>query len=87
MPVVPEPITLTVELPADQLEALAARVAARLAEGRDDGFIDVEGAAEYLAMTPKAIRHKVERRQVPHHRVGRRVLFDRAELRAWVGRS
>jgi excisionase family DNA binding protein len=84
---VPEPITLTVELPVDQFDALARRVAELLSESRDDGFLDVAGAAEYLALTPKAVRHKVERGQLPHHRVGRRVLFDRAELREWVGRG
>jgi excisionase family DNA binding protein len=79
-------IALGVVLPPDQFEALAQRVAAVLAEGRDDGFLDVPGAAEYLSTTPKAIYRLVERRRLPHHRAGGRLLFDRAELRAYVER-
>ncbi len=41
--------TLTLTLPPDQLEALAWRVAELLREGHDDGFLDVEGAAEFLS--------------------------------------
>jgi excisionase family DNA binding protein len=59
----------------------------RLNKNHSDGYLNVDGAAEYLAMTPKAIRRKVERGQIPHHRAGGRVLFDKAELRAWVERG
>lgn len=77
---------ITVTLPSEQLDLLAARVADLLEERRDDGFFDVDGAAEYLATTPKALYHLVERQKIPHHRAGGRLLFDRAELRAWVER-
>ena len=80
-------LQLTVTLPPDQLDALAAQVAQLLADGRDDGFLDVAGAAAYLSTTPKAIYHQVERGRLPHHRAGGRLLFDRAELRAWVERA
>jgi excisionase family DNA binding protein len=80
-------IGLTVVLLPEQIEALAQRVAAVLAEGRDDGFIDVDGAAEYLATTRKAIYRQVERRSIPFCRAGGRLLFDRAELRAYVERG
>jgi excisionase family DNA binding protein len=79
-------MVLTVVLPPEQLELLAAHVA-QLAEGRDDGFLDADGAAEYLATSRKAIYHAVERGRLPHHRAGGRLLFDRAELRAWVERG
>jgi excisionase family DNA binding protein len=75
---------VTLILPQEQVEALARRVAALIEEGRDDGFLDVEDAAKFLAVTPAAVRRKVERRTIPHHRAGGRVLFDRRELRAWV---
>jgi len=68
----------------EQFEALARRVAALIEEGRDDGFLDVEGAAAYLCTTPAAIQRKVARGQIPHHRAGGRVLFNRRELRDWV---
>jgi excisionase family DNA binding protein len=80
-------LALAVTLPPDQLEALSRRVADLLQDGRDDGFVDVGGAAEYLTTTPKAIYHLVERRRLPHRRAGGRLLFDRAELRAWVERG
>jgi excisionase family DNA binding protein len=77
-------VPLTVTLPPEQFEALAARVAERLYDDRDDGFLDVPKAAEYLSLTPKAIYALVERQKLPHHRAGGRLLFDRRELRGWV---
>ena len=74
----------TVVLSPEQFEALAQRVADLLQEGGDDGFTNVDGAAGFLATTPKAIYHLVERQKLPHHRKGGRLLFDWAELRAWV---
>ncbi|HEY3961523.1 MAG TPA: helix-turn-helix domain-containing protein [Gaiellaceae bacterium] len=81
------PLALSVVLPPEQFEALAVRVAELINDGRDDGFLDVPGAAEYLCSTPKAVYHLVERRRLPHRRAGGRLLFDRAELRAWVERG
>jgi excisionase family DNA binding protein len=53
----------------------------------DEGFLDTHGAAEYLGLSRKAVYALVERRRLPHHRPAGRLLFDRAELRAWaVGR-
>jgi excisionase family DNA binding protein len=75
---------LTVVLPPDQFEALAKRVAALLDEGRDDGFLDADAAAEYLGLSRKAVYALVERRRLPYHRPAGRLLFDRAELRSWV---
>ena len=77
-------IALTVVLQPDQFEALAQRVAAVLAEGRDDGFLDAKGAAAYLGSSRKAIYALVERRKLPYYRPAGRLLFDRAELRTWV---
>jgi excisionase family DNA binding protein len=80
-----QPVTSFHILP-DRLDALAWW-ADMLHEGHDDGFLSVDGASEYLSTTPKAIRRKVERGQIPHHRAGGRVLFNKAELRAWVERG
>jgi excisionase family DNA binding protein len=77
-------LPLTVMLPPDQLETVARRAADLVADGRDDGFMDVDGAAAFLSLSPKAIYHKTERDQIPHYHAGGRLLFDRAELRAWV---
>ena len=59
-------IDLRVVLPPDQFEALAQRVAAVLTESRDDGFVGVEGAAEYLGLSRKAVYHLVERGRLAH---------------------
>ena len=77
-----EPFTLT--LTSGQEDALVQRVLERLQETCDDGFLDVPGAAQYLSTTAKAIYALVERHKLPHNRAGGRLLFDRAELRAWV---
>jgi excisionase family DNA binding protein len=82
-----EALALTITLPPDQLEALARRVADLLSEASDDGFLDVDSAAEYLGLSRKAVYRLVERRRLPHHRAGRRLLFDRAALRVYVERS
>ena len=77
-----EPFTLT--LTSEQEDALIQRVSERLQESRDDGFLDVPGAAQYLSTTAKAIYALVKRHKLPHHRAGGRLLFDKSELRAWV---
>lgn len=48
------------------------------------GYLGVEEAAAFLATTPKAVYALVSRREIPFRRLGRRLLFDRAELRAMV---
>jgi excisionase family DNA binding protein len=74
----------TLTLTSEQEDALVQRVSERLEGSRDDGFLDVPGAAQYLSTTAKAIYALVERQQLPHNRAGGRLLFDKSELRAWV---
>ena len=51
---------------------------------RDDGFVDVDGAAACLSVSRASIYHLVER---DRYRIpGRRLLFGRQGLRAWVER-
>lgn len=81
-------LTLALTLSPEQLEALARRVAELIEDGRDDGYLGVDGAAEFLGRSSrKAIYHLVERGRVRAHRVGGRLLFDPAELRADVERG
>lgn len=75
----------------DIFEALAERVAeivlARLpapAAPEPDGFMRVGTAAEFLGMSEAAVRMACKREVIPCHRIGRRVLFDRAELREYI---
>ena len=77
---------LNFSFPPDRVEAIAARAAELVADRprEADGFLDVAGAAEFLACPPSRIYALVSARRIPHHRDGSRLLFDRDELRAWV---
>src|SRR4051794_36002006 len=80
-----ESLALTLSLKPTDLEVIAKRVAELLGEPRDEGFMNAQGAAEFLATTAHAIYHQVERNRIPHHRSGRRVLFDKAGRASIVG--
>jgi excisionase family DNA binding protein len=82
-------LSVRLELTPDQLGALAQLVAERLsgvapAPPEPDGFIDVAGAAEFLACPTSRVYSLVSARRIPFHKDGSRLLFDRAELRAYV---
>lgn len=48
-------------------------------------LLDVDEAAEYLgAYTPSALRSMVKRRQIPHVKIGSRLLFDVRKLDRWI---
>jgi hypothetical protein len=52
---------------------------------RPVGFLDVDGAADYLSTSPGAVRAQVKRRQLPFCKTPQgRLLFDPAELEAHV---
>jgi excisionase family DNA binding protein len=82
------PAALTIALPDAVLDQIAQRVAQILTEATpesvDGGYLDVQGAADYLACGKDRIYALVSAREIPHHRDGRRLLFDPAELRAYV---
>lgn len=48
-----------------------------------DRLLDVEGAAEFLGLTEKAVRRRVERDVIPYRKVGRLLRFDPHELYEW----
>jgi hypothetical protein len=73
-------------------EIVAEAVQNEIRSALDDELLDVEGAAEVLAMTEGALRKAVERGQVPCQRVGSRLRFRRMDLlsssqRATSGRA
>jgi excisionase family DNA binding protein len=72
------------------VKELAERIAERLSSSNGDGadgFLDVDGAAAFLACPSSRIYALVSARRIPHHRDGSRLLFDRAELRDYVRRG
>ncbi len=79
---------LALTLPDELLEQVAERVAAILdqrAEAESDrGFLDVAGAAEFLACPTSRLYSLTSAGRIPHHKDGSRLLFDRDELRTYV---
>ena len=57
------------------------RITATVTEPR---YLDVPGCAAYLSMTEPAIRSLVQRGEIPHVKIGRRLRFDRTRLDTWV---
>jgi excisionase family DNA binding protein len=77
---------LAVALPDELLEQIAQR-AAELVDDREPqpvGYLDVAGAAEFLACPKSRIYALVNADRMPVHRDGSRLLFDRGELREYV---
>lgn len=54
-------------------------------EIRDDNYISLENAAEYLNIKPVTLRKWIkEKTDLPAHQIGRLWKFKRRELDAWV---
>ena len=88
----PEAVTLTVsdEFVHALREVVRQAITAELVGVRNNepGFLDVDGAADFLASTPSAIRSLVKREAIPHYKTpAGRLLFVREELRHWVTSS
>jgi excisionase family DNA binding protein len=80
-------VSLTLQL--DGLEDLIRQAVADALAAQQppvsDGFVDVAGAAAYLASSPSAIRSLVQRGEIPVHKTPNgRLLFDTSELDRWV---
>jgi excisionase family DNA binding protein len=48
------------------------------------GLRDIKFAAEFLGLPILSLRGKVTRREIPFYKIGRRVLFDPADLQAFI---
>jgi excisionase family DNA binding protein len=70
----------------DSIPERGRRVAA-LANSDGCRYLDARGAASYLALTKKAVYHRVSRRTIPYIRVGRLLRFDRDALDRWMRKS
>ena len=77
---------VSVALPPELVQ-LVAKEAAELVAARpreQDGYLDVKGAARFLACPVSRVYALVSARRIPFHKDGSRTLFDRAELRRYV---
>jgi excisionase family DNA binding protein len=79
-----------VDIGEELVEQIARRAAQLLAEqaepagAEDDGYLDVSGAAGFLACPKSRIYSLASLGRIPHYHDGSRLLFDRAELREYV---
>jgi hypothetical protein len=49
-------------------------------------YMGVNECAAYIGRSPKAVRHLVEQRAIPHSRFDRRLIFDREKIDRWIAR-
>ncbi len=76
---------ITVGIPDELIDAVAERVLERLEHTAEpEGFLDVDGAAAFLACPTSRIYALTSAGRLPVHRDGSRLLFDRSELRDYV---
>jgi excisionase family DNA binding protein len=82
-------LVLSVELSAEQLEQIALRVACLLADPQPSSptWLDTTRAAEYMAATTGRIHDLVQLGKLHPRRDGRRLLFRRDDLDAYLEAS
>jgi excisionase family DNA binding protein len=80
----------SIPLPPELVETVAERAAELVAErqaDRDEGYLDVKGAAKFLSCGVHRIYAMTSAGRIPFEREGGRLLFDPRELREWVRRG
>jgi excisionase family DNA binding protein len=79
-------VRLDTTLPEEAVEAIARRVLELMADGENvsEGYVDVNGAAEFLACPTSRIYALVSARRIPFEKDGSRTLFWKPALREWV---
>ena len=81
---------MIVALPPAVVEVIARRAAAIVSESvsaKPESFIGVGEAAEHLACKPQRNYDLVSQRRLAFHRDGRRLLFRRSDLDAYLART
>jgi excisionase family DNA binding protein len=81
------PLTVTLELSDEQLDELARRVAAILADREPpapSAWLSAKDAAAHLACTPDRVHDLVSLGHLEPRRDGRRLLFKREALDAYL---
>jgi len=78
---------VTLDIGDEIVERIAQRAAELLVDRQSamaSGYLDVAGAADFLACPKSRIYALVSAGRLPHHHDGSRLLFDPAELREYV---
>ena len=47
-------------------------------------FLDMDGVCTYLMVSKSNIYKKVANKEIPHHKIGKKTLFDVDEINEWV---
>ena len=47
-------------------------------------YFDTKQIAQYLNRSPKSIRNLCFRQQIPHCKIGGRLIFDLIEIQKWI---
>jgi excisionase family DNA binding protein len=80
-------VNLALDLPDDLVEQIAQRAAELVAERQAttaSPWLDTRGAAEYIAAPVSRVHDLVGLRKLTPHRDGRRLLFKRTDLDAYL---
>lgn len=81
-------MNLALAIPPEVVEAITAEATARaieaLSSGGGDGYLDVDGAADFLACPKSRIYALVSQDAIPVERDGSRLLFSKAKLHEYV---
>jgi len=81
--------SIALAVPPELIETIARRAAEILAEREQapSGYLDVDGAAAFLACPKSRIYALVSAGRIPFEKDGSRLLFDRDGLRAYVAKG
>ena len=67
----------------EHIEQLLLRQEPQPDEDRE--LMDIGEAAAFLKVSVAALYTKVSRKEIPYSKPGKRLYFNRSELRAWIG--
>jgi excisionase family DNA binding protein len=53
----------------------------------DEGYLTVKQAAEFLKIVTGSLYNLISKNKVPFHKSGKKVLFKKSELTAWLAKG
>ena len=62
----------------------ANRSGSGLGAPRGDELLEINGAADYMAVSPRFVRSLVQERRIAFHKIGKFVRFRRGDLDAFI---
>lgn len=68
----------------DELRSVLSGEADQVGLAGDEGYLDIKQAADFVKLVPGTIYQLIHKGKIPYHKNGKRVLFKRSELVAWI---